>query len=73
MCDCVLGFSSHMYTLDSAPWYTFFNVAQLYCTYCCMPKGTYRAEAMTNQELAVSNLQLSEGISEVVSQSVEFC
>ena len=42
-----------------------------------MPKGTSRAEAMSNSEkikpvaLAVIELHLSEGISQSVSQSVE--
>ena len=42
-----------------------------------MPKGTYRAEAMTNSEkikpvaLVVIELHLYEGVSYSVSQSVE--
>ena len=42
-----------------------------------MPKGTSRAEATSNSEkikpvaLAVIELRLSEGISQLVSQSVE--
>ena len=44
--------------------------------YCGMPKGTSRAEAMSNSEkiklvaLAVIELCLSEGISQLLSQSV---
>ena len=42
--------------------------------YCGMPKGTCRAEAMSNSEkikpvaLAVTELHLSEGISQLLSQ-----
>ena len=45
--------------------------------YCSMPKGTSRAEAMSNDKkikpvvLAVVELCLSEGISQFLSQSVE--
>ena len=45
--------------------------------YCGMPKGTSRAEATSNSEkikpvaLAVIELCLSEGISQLLSQSVE--
>ena len=45
--------------------------------YCRMPKGTSRAEAMSNSEkikpvaLAVIELRLSEGISQLLTQSVE--
>ena len=48
----------------------------MHCMYCGMPKGTSRAEAMSNSEkikpvvLAVIKLRLSEGISKAVSQSV---
>jgi len=44
--------------------------------YCGMPKGTSRDEATSNSEkiepiaLVVADLQLSEGISQLVSQSV---
>ena len=44
---------------------------------CCgMPKGTYRAEATLNSEtikpvaLAVIELRLSEGISQLLTQSI---
>ena len=46
--------------------------------YCGMPKGTCRAEVMSNSEkimpvvLAVIKLRLSEGISQSVSQSVTY-
>ena len=45
---------------------------RMHCTYCGMPKGTPRAEAMLNREkiksvaLAVIELRLSEGISQSV-------
>ena len=45
--------------------------------YCGMPKGTCLAEAMLNSEkikciaLAVTNLRLSEDISQSVTQSLE--
>ena len=45
--------------------------------HCGMPKGIYRAEAKSNSEkikpvaLAVIELRLSEGISQLLSQSVE--
>ena len=48
----------------------------MHCTYCGMPKGTSRAEAMLNSEkikpvaLVVIKLRLSEGISQSVTQSV---
>ena len=48
----------------------------MHCTYCGMPKGTSRAEAMLNSEkikpvaLVVIELRLSEGISQSVTQSV---
>ena len=52
----------------------------MHCTYCGMPKGTSRPEAMSNSEkinlvtLAVLELRCSEGIRQLVSQSVEiFC
>ena len=44
--------------------------------YCGMPKGTSRAEVMSNSEkinpiaLAVIELHLSESISQILSQSV---
>ena len=50
---------------------------RMHCMYCGMPKGTCRAEAMSNSEtikpiaLAVIELRLSEGISQSVTQSVE--
>jgi len=46
----------------------------MHCTYCGVPKGTSRAEAMSNSEkikpvaLAVIELCLTEGISQAVSQ-----
>ena len=49
---------------------------RMHCTYCGMPKGTYLAEAMSNSEkinpvvLAVIELRLSEGISQLLSQSI---
>ena len=49
----------------------------MYCMYSGMPKGTCRAEAMSNSEttkpvaLAVLELRLSEGISQLLIQSVE--
>ena len=49
----------------------------LYCTYCGMPKGTSWAEVTLNSEkiklivLAVVELHLCEGISQLLSQSVE--
>ena len=48
----------------------------MHCTYCGMPKGTSRAEAMSNSEkiklitLAIIELRLSEGIIQSVRQSV---
>ena len=45
--------------------------------YCSMPKGTCRSEVMSNSEkinpiaLAVIELRLFEGISQLLSQSVE--
>jgi len=45
----------------------------MHCTYCGMPKGTSRVEAMLNSEkikpiaLAVITLRWSEGISKLVS------
>ena len=54
---------------------------RMHCTYCSMPKGTSRLEAMSNSEkikliaLAVIKLHLSEGISQLLtyllSQPVE--
>ena len=50
---------------------------RMHCMYYGMPKGTCRAEAMSNSEkikpvaLAVIELRLSEGISQSVTQSVE--
>ena len=54
----------------------------MHCTYCGMPKGTCRAEATSNSEkikpvaLAVIEVRLSEGISQLLTyllltQSVE--
>ena len=49
----------------------------MHCTYCGMPKGTCQAEATLNSEkikpvaVAIIELHLSEGISYLVSQSVE--
>jgi len=49
----------------------------MHCTYCGLPKGTCQAEAMSNSEkikpvaLAVIELYWSEGIRQLVSQSVE--
>ena len=46
-------------------------------TYCGMPKGTCRAKATSNSEkikpiaLAVIELRLSEGIDQLLSQSLE--
>ena len=48
----------------------------MHCTYCGMPKGTSRGEAMSNSEkikpaaIAVIKLCLSEGISQSLTQSV---
>ena len=48
-----------------------------HCTYCGMPKGTCRADATSNSEkikpvaLTVIELCLSEGVSCLVSQSLE--
>ena len=50
---------------------------RMHCTYFGMPKGTSRAEATSNSEkikpiaLAVIELCLTEGISQVISQSEE--
>ena len=47
------------------------------CTYCSMPKGISWPEAMLNSEqikpvvLAIIELRLSEGISRLLSQSLE--
>ena len=54
---------------------------RMYCTYCGMLKGTCRAEATSNSEkikpvaLAVIELCLSEGISQLLAYSVsrKFC
>ena len=49
----------------------------MHCTYCGMPKGTCRAEVTLNSEkvkpvaLTVIKLRLSEGISQLLTQSVE--
>ena len=49
----------------------------MHCTYCGMLKGTCRAEATLNSDkikpvaLAVIELGLSEGISQLLTQSVE--
>ena len=49
----------------------------MHCTYCGTPKGTCRAEVTSNSEkikpvaLAIIELRLSEGISQLLSQSVE--
>ena len=48
----------------------------MHCTYCGMPKGTSRAEAMSDSEkikpvaLAIIELLLSEGIRQSVENSV---
>ena len=50
--------------------------SETHCTYCGMPKGTCRANAMSGSEkikpvaLAVIELHLSEGIDQSVTQSV---
>ena len=49
----------------------------MHCMYCGMPKSTCRAEATSNSEkikpiaLAIIELSLSEGMSQLLSQSVE--
>ena len=56
---------------------TLVSPSRMHCIYCCMPKGTSQAKAMSNGKkikplaLAVIELHLSEGISQSVSQSVE--
>jgi len=56
---------------------TLVSPRRMHCTYCGMPKGTSRTEAMLNSEktkpitLAVIKLCLSEGIRQAVSQSEE--
>ena len=48
----------------------------MHCMYCGMPKSTSRAEATSNSEkvkpvaLAVIEFRLSEGISQLLTQSV---
>ena len=47
----------------------------MHCMYCGMPKGTCQAKATSNSQknslaLAVIELRLSEGISQLLSQSV---
>ena len=48
------------------------------CMYCGMPKGTCRAEATSNSEkikpiaLAIIKLRLSGGISQSISQPLEY-
>ena len=48
----------------------------MHCTYCGMPKDISRAKAMSNSEkikpvaLAIIELWLSEGISQLLSRSV---
>ena len=50
---------------------------KMHCTYCGIPKGTSRAEATLNNKninpvaLAVIELCLFEGISQLLSESVE--
>jgi len=49
----------------------------MHCTYCGVPKGTSRAKATLSSEkikpvaLAIIELRWSEGITQLVSQSVE--
>ena len=56
---------------------TLVNPWRMHCTYCGMPKGTCQAKTTSNSEniklvaLAVIELRLSEGISQLVSQSLE--
>ena len=48
----------------------------MHCMYCGMPKGTSRAEAKSNSEkikpvaLVIIELRLFEGISQLLTQSV---
>ena len=47
---------------------------RMHCTYCGMPKGTCRAEVTLNSEKikpVVLAIILSEGISQLLTQSVE--
>ena len=46
----------------------------MHCTYCGMPEGTCRAEAMSNSEKNQTcsiELHLSEGIRQAVSELVD--
>ena len=57
---------------------TLVSLWRMHCMYCSMPKGTCRAEAMPNSKkikpvaLAIIELRLSEGISQLLSQSVSY-
>ena len=72
-----------LFAVSKDEWDTKEDTQRMHCTYCGMPKGTARAEAMSNSEkikpialaVIIFELHLSEGINKSVSQSVSrtFC